>query len=429
MITFATLFLGLLLGERPVEVLVGPEAAAVEFRLDTGEGEETVLGRLESPPWSTTLDFGPRVVPARFRAVALDAAGAPLGEAVQWLNLPHPRASLSGTVEPGPPPVLLLRWESSAGAEPESVHVEVDGAPVSVGDPRRVVLPTVDPDQLHVVHVEMEFEDGVDSRLDLTFGGRWVDEASAEMTAVPIRATGRRASPPSLPDAASWFRERTEEVAALSVEKGPAEITVVMARPFPHLLDPTKRTKIPKTLRLPDDVRVRFVSPAPEFTKGVVTDFRLFPLSPAYDGEMGDLYGLLTRIRATEQDRERDVTAAVAVAGSSAYRSRARRAVIVLLPSAEPATDELAPGVVLDYLADLRVPVRVWDPEPKGSPGAEAWGDSVRVGTLKDLAAAFEELLEDLDRQSVVWLEGRRLPQAVELAPDVEGWEMATVVD
>ncbi len=279
MIAFASLFLGLFLGVKPVEVVVGRGVAAVELRLDGRS-----LGTMDGSPWIRHCDFGSELAPRHLEAVAFGTAGEELGRVSQWLNLPHEPAVMSVVLEPdepGRPRGARVSWESSAGAEPKSVTASLDGAPLAVSDPRRIALPAVDDAQLHLLHVELEFEDHVTSRVDLTFGGAYADEVSTEITALAIRAIGKPRRPPSTAGAQAWFVK---------------------------------------------------------------------------DG--------------------------------------------------------------------LRVPLFVWDPESGAAGRLEAWGEVRKVGSLKQLGAAFEELSELLDQQWIVWLDGRHLPQEIELSPRAEGFEL-----
>ena len=110
---------------------------------------------------------------------------------------------------------------------------------------------------------------------------------------------------------------------------------------------------------------------------------------------------------------------AVAVAGLAAYESRRRRAV-VLVPSTIRSDESLDPVRGRAYLEDLRVPFFVWDPESGSSERHRAWGSVKKVGSIKDLAAAFEELTEFLDRQWVVWIDGKHLPQEIRLSGEAK---------
>jgi hypothetical protein len=422
MIAFASLFLGLVFGAQTVEVVVGETVAAVELRLD---GER--LTTLREPPWRTTVDFGAELAPRHLEAVAFDAGGEELGRAEQWLNLPTPRAVASVVLEPrrpGEPRIARLTWESAAGAEPESVTVSLDGEPVPVDDPHRIVLPLVDEGQFHLLQVELEFEHRVASRLDMTFGGAYVDEVSTEITALPLLADQASRRPPEVAAAQAWLVKDGQPLRVLAIEKESAEIVVVLDRPFPHLLEPGERYKPPRSLYLAADQRLRFVSTVPEQSQGVATTFELFPISPSYGGDVGDLYGVLSRLRRPQVEREPRPASAVAVAGLAAYEGRHRRAV-VLVPTTRPRVEgELGPDRVRRYLDRLGVPLVVWNPASHASPEVAAWGEVREVGTLKKLGDAFAELTSRLDRQWIVWIDGRHLPQDVELAPTAKGFSL-----
>lgn len=422
MITFASLFLGLVLGPKPVEVVVGQGVAVVELRLD---GEQVAM--LEGPPWATMVDFGPELKPRLFEAVAFDGGKGEVGRARQFLNLPTEAAVLGAVLEPrqeGQPRIVRLRWESAAGAEPTAVRVTLDDQVLQVDDPHRLVLPPVDESMLHLLQVEMDFGRHTTSRVDLTFGGSYIDEVSTEITALPLWATSKKAKAPTLEQIEGWFVKDGEPLPVIAVERGKAELMMVMARPFPFFGVPGERIKIPKSLDLPADLQLRFLSTTPTESQGVSTTFDLFPISPAYDREVvDDLYNMLTHLMQPATEGEPRPTGAVAVAGLAAYRGRQRRAV-VLVPPTRWADDSMTPAQVRRYLDFLRVPFEVWNIESGGARQLAPWGEIRPTGNLDDLAKAYQDLLADLDRQWIVWIDGRHLPQDIELAPGVKGWSL-----
>ncbi len=422
MIAFASLFLGLFLGVKPVEMVVGEGVASVELRLD-GERLETLSGA----PWAIECDFGDELAPRHLQAVAFDAGGRELGRVSQWINLPQEAAVTSVVLEPrqpGAPRVARLSWESSAGAEPKTVTAALDGLELAVSDPRRIELPAVNEAQLHLLHVELEFEDHVTSSVDLTFGGAYADEISTEITALAIRAAKEPRRPPTPESMKDWFEKDGEPLTVIAVEKGTAEIVVVRGRAFPRFVSPSETYKAPKSLRLAADQRVRFLGTTPTRSQGVAETFNLFPTSPPYDGGLGDLYRLLTGVSFRASEEPPRLSSAVAVAGLAAYGGRHRRAV-VLIPSSKPdGAASLAPDQVRRYLERLGVPLFVWNPEAKSPPYLAAWGEVRPTGSLKQLATAFEELSGLLDEQWIVWLDGRHLPQDVALSPRVKDFEL-----
>lgn len=426
MIAFVSLFLGLFIGPKPVELAVGGEVAvkvaAVELRLDGA-----TVATLTGAPWKTEVDFGSELAPRLLEAVALDGEQRELGRASQWLNLPQPKVVTSVVVDPpraGAPRVARLAWESTAGAQPKKVVASLDDQPLTVTDPRQIVLPPVDEAQMHLLHVEMRFEEGVTSRLDVTFGGQYAEEVSTENTALPIVALDGKKRAPTAAAAQGWFRKGSEPLRVISIEKAAAEIVVVMARPFPRFFAPTVNYKIPKALELPEKVEVRFLATQPEETSGVASTFNLFPSSPAYGRDTADLYHLLTGLLKPPEERPSRPSAAMAVGGLLAFESRRRRAVVYVPGSEREPADALTPAVVRRYLERLHVPIVVWDPEKTPAAHLGEWGEARSVGSLEKLANAFDELKKELDRQWIVWLDGRHLPQEVTLTPAAEGFAL-----
>ncbi len=415
MVAFATLFLGLFFGVKPVEVVVGDNVAVVELRLD---GER--LGMLRGAPWTVDCDFGEELEPQHLEAIAFDDQQRELGRVSQWLNLPKEPVVATVLLEPrqpGQPRVARLSWESSAGAEPKSVTATLDGTALTFDDPRRFTLPPVDESELHLLQVELEFDKRVSSRVDFTFGGAYVDEVSTENTALAVKSTKKLRRPPTAATVKDWFVKDGEPLRVIAVEKETAEVVVVLDRPFPRFIEPGGAYKVPKSLVLSGDQHLRFLSTTPSRSEGVAATFSLFPVSPAYDAGLGDLYRLLTGVSfKTEDDDVPRLNSAVAVAGMTAYRGRHRRAVVIIPRSKLAPDDSLTSVQARRYLEHLRVPVVVWNPESKRPPGLEAWGEVRDVGSLKELAAAFEELSELLAQQWIVWLDGQHLPQEIELS-------------
>ena len=74
MLTFLTLFLGLVSGVRRVDLAVGDAVATVEVRLDG-----RAVGLLKAAPWSLNVDFGDPPKPHELSAVAFDADGKEVG--------------------------------------------------------------------------------------------------------------------------------------------------------------------------------------------------------------------------------------------------------------------------------------------------------------------------------------------------------------
>lgn len=419
MIAFTTLFLGLVLGPHPVEVVVGDRVALVEILLNGRS-----LGMMRGEPWSMRCDFGPELAPQKLEAVAYDAADREIGRVLQWLNLPHPPAMATIVLDPpqeGQPRIARLAWESLAGVEPLAVTASLDGRPLVVDDPRRIMLPPHDPRQLHFFRAEIEFADHISSQVDLTFGGTYVDEVHSELTAIPVMAEKRNRKPPSADHLKGWFLHRGEPVNVVAVEKAPADVVMVLNRPFREgVRDPEWNQRY--AAQLTGGHRLRFVVPVPRSRQGTRAQFDLFPISEDYTGAKGGVYWLLIRLRQpglTEGDHH--LAEAVAVAGLAASARRRGRAVVLILSSEPRDVGQYTPAQALRYLERLRVPFYLWTPDERPSPALAAWGEPIKVSSLSKLVAAVSELDKVLDSQWMVWLEGNYLPQEITLSPAAKG--------
>lgn len=422
MIAFASLFLGLVLGVQPVEVVVGEGVVAVEILLNGRS-----LGTMRGEPWSLDCDLGTELMPQELEAVAYDAEQREIARVRQWLNLPQAPAVASIVLEPhdeGQPRLARLSWESIARTEPRAISASFDGKPLRVDDPRRLVLPPHDAQQLHFLRAELDFGLNVSSLIELTFGGTYADEINTEMTAIPVLAAKKNREPPPAETFQGWFLSRGKPLQVVAVEKGPAELVVVMNRPLPAIAaqyTPRPRAAAP----LPTGLRLRFLIPVPQSHQGVVTPFSLFPTSEEYTGADGGLYWLLSRVELpTLLDEQQRLADAVAVAGLAAYERRRRRGVLLILSDKPDVAGQLQVAQTRRYLERLKVPLFFWTPQGRPSPELADWGEPVDVSSLGKLTLAFSKLVEELDRQWIVWLDGTYLPQEITLAPVAEGITM-----
>lgn len=435
MISFVSLFIGLVMGAQVVEVAVDPRVSRVELRLD---GE--VLGQLEGPPWSTRLDFGLELLPRELLAEAFDSSGQSLGAVRQWLNLPRAEAEVSLVFEgavPGSPERARLSWESLVGGRPRSVTATLDGRPLAVTDRRTLELPALDPAELHYLRVEVEFSDTISAVIERVFGGTYTDSVMADLSSLPVLL------PEGHPEASldrlqGWLRKAGQPVEITAVERGPAQILVVRDQGAIHGLERIRRemsgmlrvlgnahgletssAMLREALPLKKDQQLRFLIPHSEAQAGASLSYQLFPSSPQLIDRDGGLYWLLThsksRRRPTGPQRLAD---AVAVAGMSAAGEGRRRVVVLVLGRKPSDASQLAPETVRQYLAALRVPFRVWVLDSKPGEAVARWGESRDISTGGKLDQAAQELMDLLERQVIVWARGTHRPQDLEVPPE-----------
>lgn len=458
MIEIVTLFIALVLGPQTVEFDVSPDVDQVEIILD---GE--VLGRHAGPPWVVHIDLGTQLLSHRLEVVALDAEGRELDRAVRFINLGHQvhggrMVLLEG--DSGRPEAVSLRWESVGQREPVGLEVSLDGQPIEATNPRRIPLPDYDPDEFHFVSAVLHFQDGGAERMQAGFGGQVGLEVSTELTAVPVvPSTGKK--PPKDGHLTRAFRQRDDQrhLRVHGIEKLGAEVIFVRDAGVQPVLDTLVRQlnagpsanrferRIQRDLRrehgdsaivlsqnfirlgtLPLGTTMRLLAPraAPLAPIGVSPEMFLIS-STTSDPERGLL---AAAVDMQPQQFEKQLAGAVALAGLIAQGSNRPRAVVLLLGEGGQDVSFTSPESARGYLEDLGVPFFVWAFEPL--PEDSRWGPIQSLGTpdrvmksKKALEAAIEILGENLESQRLVWLEGSHLPREVELAPGVDGIELA----
>jgi hypothetical protein len=435
-IAFATLLLGLIVGSQTVELVVGKPVTSVEILLDGRR-----VGVLRGGNWSLPCDFGPDLEPHELVAIGFDSDHREVARARQWVNLPRGPAETSVAFEGGEDGkgvVARLSWESVVGAEPLSVRATFDGRPLEVSDPRRIRLPSFDPDQLHLFRAELDFSANVSSLVEAAFAGSFVDRVNSELTAVPV-VLEKGAELPPLQRLQGRFWKDNRRLLVVGAEEGPAEVVFVRdeaarralvgflrlsekelrrrARTGRFTEREADRESSRKKISFLPDLKIRFLWPYPERQKRPGYDLEVFPPSAEFTGRDGGFYWLLSHVRQPPVDSdEPHFEDAVAAAGLLAAGRNRRRAVVLLLGSERPAADasRFGIGAVRAYLDDLGVPLLVWttakDPAAVGD-----WGPAVEVSSLGKLERAVKTLYRTIGRQRIIWLDGTHLPQDLDL--------------
>jgi hypothetical protein len=437
MISFLTLFFGLISGPYPVELAVRGPVAAVELSVD-----DRASARLPGPPWKATINFGSSLAPHRIVARALDAEGKELSRAEEWANLPHPRAKVEILLEgkpSSPPQAAKLAWTNLLGERLASSSLTFDGVPVSLDSAGRATLPPHDLGTLHVLTAEVKFTPPRTVRADVVYGGEYGSEVSTELTAVPLRVRSGALPPPE--KLAGWLTAGGQPLPAVAVEEGPAQLFVVRS-PEPE----ETRNKLASRgrltpqdirfeMRLDKDDRLRLIRPYTSRVAGSGQVSDLFDISADYTARDGGIPWLLrswpSATLGAEKELRRRIADAVAVAGLEAMTENRRRAVLLLLAGDEKGDQSrYDAATVRRFLAAIRVPLFVWTlGKPVPGSFAESWGPSQDVTQVKNLYKAVGDLQDDLRSQRIVLVDGRLLPQSIALGPAARGVELVESAD
>lgn len=436
MISFLTLFFGLITGSFPVELAVNGPAAIVELTVD-----DRASAKLPGPPWKAKIDFGHELAPHRIVARALDAEGKELSRAEEWANLPHPLTKveiLLETVKGGVPRAAKIVWTNLQGETPESMAMTFDGAPLKLDEKGRAELPAHDLKTIHVVNAEVKFSALRTVHRDVAYGGEYGSEVSTELTGVPLRVRSGKLPPPD--KLTGWLTQGGRPLTVAAVEEGPAQLFVVRVPPAGDVADRmgSRGLKVRSdryNLQLGREDEVRFVHPVPQRVQGSGARSDLFDISPIFTAREGGLPYILrslsrplTTFALADALREPRIADAVAVAGLEAMTENRRRAVLLLLSGSETQdASGYRAETVRRFLASLRVPLYVWTLGPPAAGSlAAAWGPASQVQSTGDVAAAVAALRRDLDAQRIVMVDGRHLPQSIQLGAAARNVELVS---
>ena len=390
--------------------------------------------------------------PHRILVRALDRSGNEIGRTTQLVNVPRAAAEGEILLErglDGQPVAARVTWESVTQAKPRRFDVTFDGRRLSVKDPSRFPLPRYDGKRVHVLVVEMEFSSFERVRLERAFGGGIAENATSELTAIPI-AVGK--GDPDRKALSGAFSADGEPVPVSAVEAGPAKVTLVRSARADEWFDPSKAkpgsdsagpgslSPLTPTLSaesrfverepgrfdmaLGEEDQIRFLYPVPLVSDESRLPTNLFPASPYYfTAEHGGIpYLLRSYTMSFGENAPERIADAVAVAALQVAGGNQPRAV-VLICSNDPADEsQFSATVVRDYLRRIGVPLFVWCVGAGNCADVRArWGDLEEIGTDTDLRRAISKLKKELKHQRIVWVEGSWLAQDVVLRHPIEG--------
>jgi hypothetical protein len=429
-IEILTLLHGLLMGPIEVHLRVPPETASIAVSLDG-----VPLIEHAGPPWRVEIPFPEVPRPAHLGLVALDAERRSLAELDRFVNLdlescepPDGRSIETVT------PVLIELPEGAA--EPTAQTL---AGRFRIGDqPLEVVAVEAGPAELLVVQdpaIQAIFDQlsitylGTESRQRL---GR-NDDRDQDILHEAIQSLE------PLPEG-GW-----EEGGDDGADDGSATTAEGMRNPRQRVQEQRLRSGSFRGWRGFADFelegRIRYLWPAGPPVARLERETVVFPVIGPFDpGLDGVLWHLQTAAGVGHGQRLAD---AVAIAGFQAAATCRRRAV-VLFEALETRDASLLEGPeVLSWLESVQVPLfalrsRELDPTSNIDKANadrirkdDPWGGStilldrdvtVRLPQTADRFARFQQRVEaSLERQRVVWLEGRHLPSEIDSSADDGG--------
>ena len=411
-LVFVTVFLGLVAGRQPVEMLVPADVAKVELRLDG-----RAVATMTAPPWRATVDFGDELLPHRLEAVALDGSGETIASALQKVNASNPPKELQLALdESGGRSRARILWSHLDATKPEEIKARIDGKPVEVARDLSIALPVKSDDRVHLLEVSVRTAKQ-ESDAQLVFGAMFTGTSTSELTALPVRLRAKNAR---LEDVICTAGDQA--VRAVAVDDLPAQVIIVRD---PSTTETAARLSIvgrrqmntmamgvagEGSMYLALGDQVRFLWPVGRAGEGGVRSI-LFPPSRWYSAADNlDVHTLLTALSVPLTAKDKQYADAVAVAALQAAQSQRPRAVVLVIGSDYRDASRLTPAAARTYAKRLGVPLYVWSLAP--TPPAE-WGVATEIGTVEKLRSAIGLLRRDLDAQRVLWVEGDYLAHEV----------------
>jgi len=448
MVSFASLFVGFVIGVVNVELMASGGVDRVSLLLDGRPVAEL------REPFRAAVDLGCDPAPHELVAVAWDAAGKEIGRARQLINLPRPTAEASLVLEAGrggTGRVARLTWRALVGEVPKALSVTFDGEPLPIADPRRIELPPHEPAQVHFLRAVLEFDEGVSASAELIFGGSKRSEALAELTAIPVELEGE-ASPPSAAEMTGWLEARGVPLEVEGVEAAGVDVVFVVegsairqlrraasrtadeydsnfASVFGGGTSNWRRRGFARASRLsvPVDLRFWMQRPVARMTAQKEMVASLFPSTPWSAYRAATPSGLMNALLSLSEKPPigQRLADAVVVAGLEAAKGNGRRAVVLILGPGAKDEGLLGAEEAMSFLSRLVVPFQVWSAGRKHSREAVRWNAQRLMSDTREVEGAVHDLLETTIRQRIVWVEGSHLPQDVELGPLAKGIRLA----
>lgn len=424
MLSFASLFVGLVFGIVPVTVLATAPVVRVELYLDG----ERVADLKE--PFEARLDLGCEPAPHELVAVGYDARGRQVDRVRQWVNRPRPPAEATLVLEPGSGGTgrrARLSWRCLTEENPRSIAVTLDDVPLAAEDPSAIALPPHDSSKVHTLSAILDFGRGVVATAEMIFGGPRRTEAFTEMTAVAVETTDGAGLPPAS-DLTGLFESRGVPLEVAAVEEGPRKVVVLCEG---SALAPLRKIFRYRTTEfeppLPEDAVLRYAWPVATSATQSAMRTNVYPITRPLGPGDGSLSWIATQRLDWPAWRPggQRISDALAVAALSAADGERRRAVVLLLGPEAADASLLSPAEAAAFLGHLRVPLLVWTVGAKSPPKATPWGSATPITTARQFDAAVASLFERLARQRIVWVEGTHLPQDVQTGALATGVGMA----
>ncbi len=418
--------IGLVNGELPIDVDLGPGAETAELYLDGGPvcsfgGSQT----------HCTVDVGEAPHVHLLELVRRDPDGGVAAHARRWLNRPGQEAELAiqlaqrseGGVCGG-----KVLWAHPLKQNPVVLEVTENGKNLIIlDDSRSFRFPCADPSEPHVVEASVIFGDGRRAETVVLSGG-FGGQAEAGLTAVALETAvnvNNDVSCAAIEEGLGSSVQRVEKtgfevVFVLDPSAGYGTLmrsgfgdsavsgTSVTSKQYDQLVRQGEKGSEPKPKNswkraeasLFDAEKLWFV--APDKNLGRINGFG--------QGKMNWLR-LLFQFGSTQFEDEPRLADAVAASGLvAAGRARQRVVVLMLGTKSKDDSSQFTPDQARAYLAEVGVPLVVLR---NGKLREDGWPNGIPVRNMEAMADALESIGAELGGQCVAWFNGEVHPDRI----------------
>ena len=425
---------GLLIGLFPVIVDLGGSSQSAELLLD-GHPACTISARAPA----CTVDLGPDPVIHLLELVRKDKSGQVVESVRRWVNKPGVEAEVraagrcdgkTSTCD------FTVTWAHPARLDPVSLTVALDGVTVASAVAPAVRVPFPRGSTPQVVTADATFSDGRRATFTQLLAGSYPERAEASLQAIPITVRdGVRDDALVLSLKEAGWPVRAIELGGFELEfvvepgalgpdssfglfgqswplQGAEQMRIIVANDTI-----TAFQSIPAEVREPEARAPAGSRAAPREVPGVETNAKRRSSIRASTGGswLSDLFRAPHSVPAVKRLRTSD---AMALAGYDLGGSSRRRAIVLIAGSEREDESTFSPVQARAYLGQNFVPLFVWRAAARSAPGWPEGSD------LKSFGANVASVRHELDRQRIVWLEGRvdprtfrpRLPPGVAIA-------------
>ncbi|MFV2073134.1 MAG: hypothetical protein ACC742_10850 [Thermoanaerobaculales bacterium] len=416
--------IGLVVGEQPVEVDLGPKGEPAELYLD---GEPVCSLTAAEPQCTVDMGVAPHV--HLLELLRFDRSGRVVARASRWVNRPGQEAELAIRLAPRSEGGICggrALWSHPLKKDPVLLEVKQDGLSLRIGsDGHTFRFPCPDPDEPHVLTASAIFSDGRRSEAVAVSGG-FGGATETGLTAVALVGDSEGREPCSavvaeLGDQVKQAENNKFEV--VFVLDPNAGYRTLMASGWskgmmPTITSSTKQfDKLVQQGSKGSDARAkncwkRAESALIDADKMwfVLPDDKLQRANGFGQGRMKWL-PMLFNFGSVNLHAKPRIADAVAASGLVAAAGPRKRAVVLVLGNkADRDSSGFTAEQARTYLAEVGVPLYVFR---NGKLRDDGWPKGVPVRNMEAMADALEDVTADLTAQCIAWFPGQMHPNQI----------------